>query len=354
MSNPSRRVAFTLVELLVVIAVIAVLIALLMPAIQAVRASSDRTRCGNNLHQMGVALHNHLSLTKVVPTATEMEAKLGPFMENQTSAVFKCPTEIDGTSYGFNTGVDRLARGKDSYKIVAMDASCITIPYRGGDDASWKEHIDPRHRYTMNVLFFDGHVETYDPGPINPYDPTKGTEIIQTLWEPERGCTGDGDDCGKGITGTYYQNTTFSGTGVSRKETNLMYPFGGWDGFQIPYNIPLPNTSATNPGPCHSLKIKGKIKADTTDTYTFHVSVDNDAYLTVGASQILARQAGGWGGPGGVLYVQPSQPVPMTANQWVNFELRMINTGGPTHVSVQWSTTANPTVRAIPASALSP
>lgn len=354
MSIPSRRSGFTLVELLVVIAVIAVLIALLMPAIQAVRASSDRTRCGNNFHQIGIAMHNHLVLTKEVPKAIEMESKLAPFLENQTATIFKCPTQMEKTSYGYNTGVDRLMRGKDSYKIVAMDALCITIPYRGGDDVSWKEHIDPRHRFTMNVLFFDGHVETYDPGPINPYDPTKGAEIIDTMWEPSRGCSGDADDCGKGITGTYWPSTDFTGQSVSRKETNLMYPFGAWDAYQIPYTIPLPNTSSTNPGSGHSMKIKGKIKADTTDTYTFHVSVDNEAYLTVGAGQILYRSAGGWGGPGGVLFVQPSTPVSMTANEWVNFELRVINYGGPTHVSVQWSNTANPSPRNIPASALSP
>ena len=66
-SPRNRPAAFTLVELLVVIAIIGVLIGLLLPAVQSARESARRTLCSTNLQQVALAFHNYEAAQKVLP-----------------------------------------------------------------------------------------------------------------------------------------------------------------------------------------------------------------------------------------------------------------------------------------------
>jgi prepilin-type processing-associated H-X9-DG protein len=86
------RPAFTLIQLLVIIAILAMLAAMLFPAVMKVRSAAGRVQSQNNLKQIGLACHNYHDVNGRFPSGNDdnnfsAAAYLLPYLEQD--ATFK-------------------------------------------------------------------------------------------------------------------------------------------------------------------------------------------------------------------------------------------------------------------------
>jgi prepilin-type N-terminal cleavage/methylation domain-containing protein len=111
-----QRIAFTLIELLVVIAIIAILIGLLVPAVQRVRESANKSKCANNLKQIGLAVHMYADTNDgMFPQTSHGKSNfstvwintLAPYLEN-VSSIRICPNDPKGKERQENQGTSYL------------------------------------------------------------------------------------------------------------------------------------------------------------------------------------------------------------------------------------------------------
>lgn len=94
-SNSSRGAA-TLLEVVVVVAIISVVVALVLPAVLQAREASRKLRCRNNLHQLGLAMHNYHDVHSihscgVFSTPDDLPSWLGPDTDGYGWAVMYLP-----------------------------------------------------------------------------------------------------------------------------------------------------------------------------------------------------------------------------------------------------------------------
>ncbi len=165
-SGRSQRAAFTLMELLVVMAIIALLSALIYPAYQRSVGSAKAAACVSNLRQLGVALNGYLQdhdmTMPVLKIGRASRSEDLPVIDNtlnayvQDGAVFRCPADTKdfagtiGTSYAWNVALNGQPIASLNFLQVVTDLTHIPI-------MSDKEGFHPYLHDKVNILYADGH-----------------------------------------------------------------------------------------------------------------------------------------------------------------------------------------------------
>jgi prepilin-type N-terminal cleavage/methylation domain-containing protein/prepilin-type processing-associated H-X9-DG protein len=174
--NPSRR-GFTLIELLVVIAIIAILIGLLVPAVQRVREAAARIQCGNNLKQLGIALHSYHDSYAGLPAGVTSKrqgepfgrmtwlARLLPYVEQDTlwkatlaAYDFQPVPYVDPPHIGFSMPIRVFSCPSDPRAFdqhTTHKARIVAL-------TSYVGVLGTAYDYTDGVLFRDSHVRLTD------------------------------------------------------------------------------------------------------------------------------------------------------------------------------------------------
>ncbi len=146
------RPAFTLVELLVVVAIIGILVAMLLPAVQAAREAARQLRCKNNLKQLALACHNYESAMSGLPLLYSSSSQLGwitqilPYFEQQAAY-----DQYDITLPWFDAA--NAAVSAERLPVLECPTSPVDHVYAGADAAF--AGVSPHAMTTFTVATTD-------------------------------------------------------------------------------------------------------------------------------------------------------------------------------------------------------
>jgi len=166
--------AFTLVELLVVLAIIGVLAGLLLPTLGRANEAGRGTACLGNLHQVGLALQLYVGdnnnrlpvmrdrgVTTNSPASTNLAASIDQVLAGHLGgvAVLRCPSDRQdlftrsGSSYSWNN----LLNGQDAehLSVFGLDFDPHQIPVVFDKEAF---HAARGAGKGVNYLYADGHI----------------------------------------------------------------------------------------------------------------------------------------------------------------------------------------------------
>jgi prepilin-type N-terminal cleavage/methylation domain-containing protein/prepilin-type processing-associated H-X9-DG protein len=193
--------AFTLIELLMVIAVIAILVSIAYPVYTGILDRAKATKDMNNLRQVGLTIQTYLNDSdQILPATTTWPGTAAtPVLYPKyisTRKVFQSPfdgrssleTDLAPVSYSINTNMFTLAPAgieRNMAKVVSPASTILMAPTYNGNPknpASWAgtatsapdlpagggagETIGTHSNGNqINALFCDSHVETLKFGP---------------------------------------------------------------------------------------------------------------------------------------------------------------------------------------------
>ena len=162
--NKGRR-GFTLIELLVVIAIIAVLVGLLLPAVQKVREAANRSKCQNNLRQLGIATNNYASnnLDKIPAAFYATPSFQNPSATRGTAYFTLLPYMEQQNLYdGANNWSDNIAAGS-GFAVKTFICPTDSSNTNGINIAGGNNYVVSS--YSMNINAFATTANLGDPIP---------------------------------------------------------------------------------------------------------------------------------------------------------------------------------------------